>query len=53
MSCALIPCVRLSTEVGCGMGDGVALGVLTGRDPQRLGHRAGSVSSFSGTQVGA
>lgn len=53
MSCALIPCVRLSTEVGCGMGDGVALGVLTGRDPQRLGHRPGSVSSFSGTQVGA
>lgn len=48
MSCALIPCVRLSTEVECGMGDGVALGVLTGRDPQRLEHRAGSVFWDSG-----
>lgn len=37
MSCALIPCVRLSTEVGCGMGDGVALGSAGWKRPPKAG----------------
>lgn len=37
MSCALIPCVGLSMEVGWEMGDGVALGSTDWKRPPEAG----------------
>lgn len=40
MSCALVLCVGLSTEVGCGMGDGVALGSAGWEGPPEAGRQS-------------
>lgn len=47
---SMIPCVRLSTGAGCGMGDGVSLGWK--RLPE-AGTQSWLWDSISGTQVGA